>query len=171
MQQANKVLTLDSGLVIMILWITTGHLKSCSHFLVFSHMSPSYWLSRFTRSLHCTCTFFPLLLDHSCVSFPVSAHPKGVQVRPLLHVIVELTVKQISKTRNIYICRITKNSYWKRCIGCGQWRQNVAGGIPFLEVTGRKSTQDGGRSNYEKHGFRANSKSFRKNGYLVDSRK
>ena len=100
MQQGNKVLTLDWDLFIIILWITTGHLKSCSHFLVFSQMSPSYWLSRFTQSVHCSCKIFPLLLEPSCVSFPVSAQPNGVQDLPLVLVIGELTMKQISNTRN-----------------------------------------------------------------------
>ena len=34
------------------------------------------------------------------VSFPVSAQPNRAQVRPLLHVTVELTMKQTSSKRN-----------------------------------------------------------------------
>ena len=62
-QTANKVFSLDWGFFI-ILWIATNHLKFCSHFPVFSQMSPSYWLSRFTHSAACTCMYVCVSANH-----------------------------------------------------------------------------------------------------------
>ena len=45
---------------------------------------------------------------------------------------------------------ITEDFSENQLLACAQWRHNMAADIPFLEVTGRKSKQNGGRSNWKK---------------------
>ena len=66
-------------------------------------MSPSCSLSpvlRIAHRVHVHTSYYCLIPLLRTVSFPASVQLNRVQVRPLLHVTVELTMKQTSNTRN-----------------------------------------------------------------------
>ena len=125
------------------------------------HLLIDFLVLRIAHGVHVRTSYFCLIPLVGTVSFPVSARPNRVQVRPLLHVTVELTMKQTSNTRNT-----------PKYIFAGSLKIPTKSDVPVVHNDLRtwrsnrkkKHIKNGGRSRWKhNHEFRANSRPFRKN--------